>query len=60
MVVGKKILTEKEDPSSPLYARIRKKDVVLREHFSKINNSDRADEIRCLLELGILAEREGK
>lgn len=60
MVEDKKILTEKEATPPPLFARIRKRDVVLREHFSKFKDSDRADEIRRLLEIGILAKREGK
>lgn len=58
MAVEEVNLKTKEDPSARLYARIRKHDDILREHFSKINNGDRAYEIRRLLNKAILAERE--
>lgn len=50
----------KENPSDRLYARIRKRDSVLREHFSKIDEGNKAQEIRRLLELGIKADSNKK
>lgn len=41
-----------------LYARIRKSDDLLREHFKNIKDGDRAYEIRRLLEKAIKIERE--
>lgn len=55
--------TEKKpakDESIRLFARVRKNDDVLREHFEKIKDGDRAYEIRRLLEKAILEENEGK
>ena len=46
--------------SDRLFARIRKSDDVLREHFESIKDGDRAYEIRRLLEKAILQEREEK
>jgi hypothetical protein len=41
-----------------LYARIRKEDDVLREHFSNVKKADHAFEVRRLLEKAILIERK--
>lgn len=49
-----------KETSDRLFARIRKSDDVLREHFSKVKDGDRAYEIRRLLEKAILAERDVK
>lgn len=44
--------------SDRLFARIRKSDDLLREHFENIKDGDRAYEIRRLLEKAIKIERE--
>lgn len=43
-----------------LNARIRQDDIVIREHFSKIKDSDYPYEIRRLIEKAILIERKEK
>lgn len=43
-----------------LYARIRKGDDLLRDHFSKIKESDHSYEVRRLLEKAIKIERKQK
>lgn len=43
-----------------LYARIRKDDHAIREHFNKVKNSDWAYEIRRLIEMGIAEEERQK
>ncbi|KAF2421668.1 MULTISPECIES: hypothetical protein [Bacillus subtilis group] len=43
-----------------LYARIRKGDDLLREHFSQVKESDHAYEVRRLLEKAIKIERKQK
>lgn len=53
-------MTEQKDSSSRLFARIRKSDDLLREHFATIKEGDRAHEIRRLLEIAIKLERDVK
>ena len=48
----------KDDPSNRLYARIRKRDEVIRNHFTSIDGKNRAKEIRRLLEKAILEENK--
>lgn len=43
-----------------LYARIREEDTLIREHFSKIKQSDHAYEVRRLLEKAIKIEQKEK
>jgi hypothetical protein len=43
-----------------LYARIRKDDVILREHFDSVKQSDHPYEVRRLLEKAIKIERKEK
>lgn len=50
----------KENSSDRLFARIRKRDEVLREYFSKVDEGSKAQEIRRLLEIGIQAENKEK
>ena len=50
----------KENSSDRLFARIRKRDDILRDYFSKIDEGNKAHEIRRLLEIGIQAESKGK
>lgn len=46
----------KNETSDRLFARIRKSDTNIKEHFSKIKDGDRAHEIRRLLEIAIAHE----
>lgn len=48
------------DSANRLFARIRKNDHILREHFSKVESRNKAHEVRRLLEKAIIAEKEGK
>jgi hypothetical protein len=41
-----------------LYARIRKDDIEIREHFENVKESDYAHEVRRLLEKAIRIERK--
>lgn len=53
-------LKSKKDPSISLFARIRKHDDLLHEHFSKIKQEDRVHEMRRLLEIAILSKHADK
>jgi len=43
-----------------LYARIRKDDTLIRDHFDQVKSSDWAYEIRRLIEIGIKEDKKQK
>ena len=47
-------------PRDRVFARIRKDDTIIKEHFENIKDSDTSYEVRRLLEKAILIERKEK